>query len=680
MSGDLLGLGDAQTSFRRSAQAAASLTSIGLTVETAARIGFGLDEAERGLVVLYPRLAADGIASIGRLIVAENMKSVAEVRGDPSPAWSAPPYDRATLVVAPDPIVMWLLQQALPRAAADQFLIVTRSHRNGLPMGWRDEDSWSRFETVTVLMDDAAAGDDLLNAFSVMSRVNVTAALPLAGFASWAQYLPTVKDPSEGGALIRMIETAIPLRRLLPAGSEGISRSDVVASSIHDLDALGRLRRVIMVEEHHSDQAGRRTGAKHGALIVRSDRRILTVVLPKAPAGTRARDRLFALSDGDRLLNGSDLAGACCGWPMAAAIAYATGRSAAEDEDSLRADLVSLLRSVGLTRSMASKVGAFVMLTYVYPAIRQLPLLAVEMSDPMMRQRFARLATALCYGGRQMGRARARTLARLADVTGGTIVMTDVGPMVGPCGPTETGRFVLSSLAPGSSTEHECGDEGLRTLRTFGPRIVVNATDPAIGLSDVMRIKVAEMSNANVDGRAGALTARLLCWSMNAIADVRRRSATVDDGMSALGIFIREEADEHEATEELDDTVNPETVLSDALSEVRRRTGDLMTLVQLTMEAALLGGEGETYSPERIGRWLANSGELEPGSATDRRRLFGRITRIYRLRGAAGSRGEVRASPFAFCEESLCTSCRYEAPCGRLFPELRANRSDVQPS
>ena len=453
-----------------------------------------------------------------------------------------------------------------------------------------------------------------------------------------------------------------------------MGRAEPGRATVHDLDDRGRMRRVLRVEERHAHGTAGLDGSRSGSLVVRSDRRMLTLGPVPCPAGTPRSRRIVALSDGDRLASEPGM-GAAARWSLRSAEAWVAG-TVSEKGTELLSDVTALLQAAGFDGAGAEAAAAFAMLSYVYPAVPSLPLLAIIAPSTRARLQAGRVLADLCHGGRLAGATRAKALGRLADETGGTLVLHDPGPLEGPSGLTEIGRFVLSSLSGGQSAEHTVVDGGVRTLRLFGPRVVCVARPLALDWPDLVSVAISPGSAADPRIRVTQeLLDRLHVWSMQEVGRFVEAASHLGDGIAALGILAPGSSRVSASIEHEPDvgSSSPADLLEKAFNAVRATAGRKISIVELTLEAALAGGEGDAFTPERIGRWLAGSGAVDLAAGVERRRLFGHITRLYLLAGSSRA-AQGPADPLDFCRRQRCGECRFEAPCGRLFPELGAAR------
>jgi hypothetical protein len=118
----------------------------------------------------------------------------------------------------------------------------------------------------------------------------------------------------------------------------------------------------------------------------------------------------------------------------------------------------------------------------------------------------------------------------------------------------------------------------------------------------------------------------------------------------------------------------PGDVMEDVLATCAGRGS--VAMIQVMLEIALRGAGGEALSPERVGRWLSSHSRVDHRRPTERRRLYGQISRIYPLIAIDGRSGEA-ADAFRFCTDQVCGGCRYQQVCPAEFPELRRRKQSL---
>ena len=111
-----------------------------------------------------------------------------------------------------------------------------------------------------------------------------------------------------------------------------------------------------------------------------------------------------------------------------------------------------------------------------------------------------------------------------------------------------------------------------------------------------------------------------------------------------------------------------------ALAACLRDGGGELSITRVLLEAAVRGGVGDEFTPERVGRWIVASGAVDTDVPVTRRRLLGHIARIYSLRSDGSDPPRERVDPFAFCVANRCADCRFAGVCGDVVPDLQARK------
>lgn len=670
---------------RNSDAAVSWIRSVGLSAEFCQRAGIGLErERDRQLDLVHLLRRRDGGRALQELRLLHSGELVGAAPVRPSLHWSSPPCPGAHLVVAPDMVTFWLLEARLGLSGIAPFTLVTRSHDAGMPIEWSDPAFWDAFGEITLLLDRPARGDGILTFAAAAHDVDV-GVLPAPHRSTWREFLANslAFDRAE---LREMVDQAADLSSYLSnAGSANdVQRADFRIVSIHDLDENGRMTRLLRLEQSATVERSGRTFIEHRLcdFIVRSDRRMLELAPLPAPPGTAPAHRLSALVDGTRI--DRPPAGGVSDWGIASVEAFLAGTGAV-DEARLFDELVSRLREeTGLDRDLLIFPAAFVMMTFVYQLFAVVPPLVIEGGPLMTRQRLARIVTALSHGGLLVSRSRARELARLADRSGGGMVIDEPGTLMGALGPTEIGRFVLSSTQPGMSTEHLYDErDGTRTLRTFGPRMVVRSHPAPLSVCDgeiVVSLDgcaLASTGRLQSPGALGGLKDDLYTWAMAAVANGTFGSAPISLSSSYDQLFAIFGVDPSPPAPASASSIaaveDGGNILKEALDACRRVSGQSVSIAQLSLEASMRGGTGDGFSPERIGRWLMASGELDTTIPVSRRRLHGQVVRIYRLRSLPGDTPRLE-DPFDFCTRRGCGDCPYANVCEDVLPGLRRKK------
>jgi len=669
----------------RGAEAGAAwLRSHGISGDTAATAEIGVENGPEGLQLIYPRRSRDGSRSLDILAIDADGELGTPKTTHPSDHWSRAFRQETRVIIVPDVITYWLLQQTVGTDVP--FLLLTRSGSNGMPLEWTDESFWTEFVDITVLADDALAGSPCLEMFATMHELDVAVVAPPDG-GDWRSFLRAGRRLSVA-ELVALVDEAPDASAFVSGRRRGvdIGRQALATQSFHDVDSEGRILRFIRTEQLETSRSSlgsedvRRSASR---LVIRSDRSTATFEHLRAPPGTPSYDRILALTNGTRLDCAPSHASASR-WSFASVQKYLAGNAGA-DGDSRHA--LAQVRKVittttGIGGADCDRLSAFVLLSYVFQAFEELPILIVQGGGAGERNRLAKLLAKLCHVGTLVGRVRAASLVRLADEVCGSLILADPGPLTGPSGPNEIGRFLISSVVPGVSGEYRKDADGqLRPLRTFGPRVVVRERPaPVALLPDEACVQIGSPVDR---GRAPAgdeqiqdVVDGLYVWSMHRIEAFARREASAPfDARSPLDVILQDAgipvetiaAGEAAVSECIYDA---EQLMREAVLFCMRDSGSDLSITRVALEAALRGGQGEEFSPERVGRWIFKSGVTDPTAPLTRRRLYGHICRIYRLGTPDSYVGAADVDPLAFCASRECGECRYLPVCPSVVPGL----------
>ncbi len=662
------------------------LEAEGLDMVFARDHGIGIDHEDGdGLTVLHAARKRDGVRYLARFHVGWDGRSSSLGSGQPGTHWSDAFIANCHVLVVPSLAALWRLERALHvNKGLAPFVAVAPTVPCTVPTDWRDAVFWRGMAKVTILADEPSARGELLNAVGAAAGMGCGVAGPPAG-TSWRQAID--EGRVDAVALSAAVDVALPLSHLLGVATDA-TRSASRPTDLHQLDRDGRLMRLVRSEETSSaSHRGGGSGERHRLrdVVVRSDGMVLDLMELPAPPGTPPSDRVVALSDGTRLTRLPSRA-ASSAWRLSSVNAFVAGSSlplARQDTHGLSARVGQELHATtGLTGSGLRMATALIMVSYVHQAVDGLLVPIFAGGTAADRLCLMRSMALLSHNGRAVGRCRAKALAHLSDEAGGTLLLDEPGPLAGPNGPTEIGRFLLASCVPGVSLDHDAtGSGGVRALTTFGPRAVFSHRFGVASLDEDVEVRVRLDFSARNGGRPDvercqSIVDDLYTWAMDAVTAIAVGKATVLDAIApvlpqktheAPGLSVAQVSDTD--TGEALVPVVAEDIMTTALEACVAATGRELSLTHFQLEVASRGGVGDDFSPERLGRWLQSFGILEPGASVSRRRLFGHISRIYTLAEAAGERSET-TDPFDFCVANNCESCRYSRVCGAIAPGI----------
>lgn len=584
--------------------------------------------------------------------------------------WSDIPSAHSHLIVAPDILTFFALCRARPEEDTFPFVLVTPVTEGIPPPDWLHPSYWN-FASVTLLSDGAASPPPILNALADGNHPHVKVATAQDG-VSWLTAASKLR-PLDSAALAKIEAGACPASEFRSIRLRKAGDLEALQRACRSPDRQGRLCRMVRVAAPDSATLSERT------LLIRSDRSYADI--QSAPG---------------RLWNPQFTGKAACNdwaaWSTASVLAFLDGKPPSSPELLGRSLLRMLSRSTGLSKRSASILAAYVGLTYVSFAFECLPVLILQGGTWEGRFAVRQLLAALCRDSVVASRTRSAQLARIADVSGGTMILDEPGPAVVPGGSTELGRFLGDGCVRNASSYNRVLNAGLRRLDVFGPKIVIanrfftlGLAAPAVTIDLPDRHPTSEIMQ---DASLHALRDDLHAWAMsnvgllgNAEAHLRpdRLLAELKRHFGFDANFSGEQPQIQEQPQaDLPVPVPAECNSTQLMEEVLAScaTGSYLAMVQVMLEVALRNSDDPSLSPERIGRWLASHPRIDKDRSCERRRLYGQISRIYSLADSEGST-DAPASAFDFCRKTACFGCRYRTVCGSVFPELKQRKAQL---
>jgi hypothetical protein len=572
--------------------------------------------------------------------------------------WSDLPTPESDVLVVPDILTFLRWSDAISHRDVAPFVLVAPGDRHAVPPEWHDADYW-RFASVTVLADDVLDPSAAMLALSVLGDDHIGVAPPPLGL-TWSAWGANCELGAESfQAILDRSSRARSFQRIVQHNAA----QDFRSCTKRDLDACNRLCRMVPVEDGEDIDGYRQ-------IVVRSDRTCAPVLALTSRAGTQTRYRrdmqnvAWTEKSVDGFLRGESVVGQGLG-----------DRISEQLRPHFGADLASLRR-----------LAAFIALTYVYQALDELPLIVVRGGAPFSRLAMRRTAASLCFSSTVTARVRAAQLARIADAAPGTLILDEPGALCGPGGSTEIGRFLENGLVRDASAYTSMsGASALRPLDVFGPKLVFSSTACASGLGctvyDVEISGVPEPSAPMPAAVLAGLRDMLNVWAMDAVSRLRDHLGPQAPASSVLPALLADLFHNRDGDLVTSPPARaPGPYSSQAKPSPERRMErmlegcagrDWLSMVQVMLEIALIAGDDQTYSPERVGRWLAARPEIDGSIATERRRLYGQISRIYPLRIDQGASRAEAASGFDFCLSRVCSDCPYQNVCDATFPGMR---------
>lgn len=574
--------------------------------------------------------------------------------------WSHEPTPVSQVLVLPDIVTLWRWTDAIAGRDVTPFVMVAPVGGRAVPPEWHDSEYWE-FASVTVLADELLDPSPTVSALIESGSDVMGVAMPHLG-CTWTSL--GAADGLDVEAFQAIVDRSAPtasFRRILHRDWA----RDAIASPARSLDLAQRLCRSVGVEDCDAVDGSR-------SIVVRSDRTCSQIIAvpsrPRSRAGAHHGVTVEA-------------------WGERSVAEFLRGGRVAGDRLGDRLDDLLLL-FVGRDVAGLRWLAGFVAMTYFYQALDDLPLVLVRGGTAGSRLAVRRTLASLCHAPTVTARARAAQFARIADAAPGTLILEEPGVLCGPSGSTEIGRFVESGLVRDASAYTSMtGATDLRCLDVFGPKLVISGTVSANGLGcTVYDVDLGSGLGAPTSPISSAVSAEvrdmLHIWSMDAFARLRASLGAQASASAVLPAILDDLFGARDGRADASGVAQPTTKSHRSgydVAPARRMQdilgrcvgGDWLSMVQVMLEIALVGGDDASYSPERVGRWLAARPEIDSTLGTERRRLHGQISRIYPLISPSGSGRADASSAFNFCLGRVCGDCPYEPVCETNFPGMR---------
>ncbi|WP_156348845.1 DUF3631 domain-containing protein [Sphingomonas sp. Leaf230] len=709
------------------AAALRAVRALGLSDATIRHFRLGLNEpqlskdghlVERALA--FPVLRPDGeragrwsFLNLKDLTIAPQHQ-IAWTPGGSRTCYSSPVIDRATLLLVPSPIDMFLLWQGLGEAIGP-LVIACPSMFGVAPSEWRDPRFWRAWHEVVLGVSDSPEEEAIAHVVAQAMGGEVLRCSP-SSTETWADIVNMGGSPAELRRLIEERSLWRPEQRTAPC-SNGSLVGDFSAEpvSIEGAYVGGNLYYPITMERRQFEENSSGSAIlvqRYVTRILRSDGALLDVERLPAPAGTPATGRVLALSDGTRIIS-APRPGRFGTWSFASIQEFIKCRADGVEPSRralprLMADVDAYLRSSVLLphQDDYALAAIFVVATFVFRAFDSFPILLINGPKASGKSEFGQAMAALSCNAVIAGRISSSGLVRLLAESCGTVVLDDLESISSPRHASDDVAQVLKvSYKAATARRVSPGRDGrVEVLDFFSPKIVTNigGADEVL-LTRMIPIRTLPMTS---DGglkdygiKTPALRDELHVWAMCEIERVHlsylpiaASSMTRRDEIAAplravadvAGGDWREKL-ERVLSAEVSIAIEPiGTVLSKALRQLISEFGVTeVAMPHLALEMMLVArGSIELPAAETLGRLLLTSGARERHDVVERRRLYGEVTRIYRISAnylsAVGQPVISSSDPFTFCT-GPCSACRYDAVCDTAVPWLRPARSARAP-
>lgn len=623
--------------------------------------------------------------------------------GPPLSYWRHVGNEAGKLLVASDPLSVWLLDGLLGEGSTE-YQVVCPSHPGPLPEEWADARFWEDWDDVVLLADEAT--DRVVDSLpsDVVPKVRC-ADVPLEG-SSW---LGTLRGGLSSAVLLTALEDAQLIECLGIVGSlEGDFDFDPV--EVGSLFRGGMIYYPYRVEERRLEAIGSGRGARkvlvqrYATRVLRSDGAVLKVEELPAPAGSRPDERVLALSDGTRITR-EPVVAESSSWSFASIRAFA--RDGAAERNTVRtldcvvADVELFVRAaVWLPREDDyALLVAYVLTSFVYPVFDAVPILVLQGGRGTGKTELGMVLADLSRNGVVAGQTTAAGLARLVDEARGLVVLDDLEAVSTAAGGfTEIGQVLKTGYKKSSARKSVVDRAGrVTSLDFYGPKVVSNTrgVEPVIRSRSVV-VRTASMPPEVAAGRTASeppvdateLRDELHCWAMRQVGEVHRearrvarptdRDAEIALPLLAVSALVGERfsARVRAALEAQKDGAvvrrSPVEVVSAAVRS--EAVGGWVSMPQLQLELAMEGHPASDVSPESVGRLLVAEDFKDAERDPARLRLNGQLVRVIPVPAPAAEASDPSAA-LDFCRSRSCGTCRYVHVCAATLPDLKAGKT-----
>lgn len=651
---------------------------------------------------------------------------------------------KTTLLVADSCRELWVLDQHLEGTELERsVVIIAPSHGSSLPDEWKTSEFWASWAKVIFVHSDAARHAQTTRVLiRHCGREVFRVRVPDNMGHCWAEFFLA------GGTAERFIEllkTAPafsdppPMNNghLETAGDFGVNTVNINGAFVN-----GHLYYPFTIERREVEKVERvRGGGREGLLvasyvtkIVRSDGAVLDIVKLAAPRGTPRERQVLALTDGTRIEREPQFSHYAT-WQFDSIRAFITAAQANRPAPhrplkELIAEVVAhLRRSVWLPYEDDYTVLAlYAAMSFVYQVFDAIPLLIVRGEKGTGKSELGDAISKVSCNATVIGQGSSAGVVRLLNEARGLVVLDDlesVGRAFETASFGDISQMLKLSYKKRTGRKAITDKSGKTTIFDFyGPKVVNNTrgVDPILGSRmlhiQTRRIPDAAHQDVTLTGSEPdelmQLRDELHVWGMASASLVYEHYVRLVDHKGgrrneivAPLRAIAQVAGEEKIQASLEAAVerqftkrrvieSPADLLKEAVDNcIRRGMTVQISAAQINLELRLLAEESPTFQsadttavwqrPEWIGHQLRALQICDPQLKSGRARLYGVITRLYRLRsdyvlriteGLTGrDQGVVQPrAAFDFCERNTCVECPYEKICPTTVSGLKAGK------
>lgn len=630
-----------------------------------------------------------------------------------------------------------LFQEAKGR---DDFLFVSSTHRNVIAEELCKPEFWKDFEEVFFGFTGGEDGDRLAAKLKEFCPADVKRIILPEKFASWTDFFNSgeiFEDLSELISTATVMPDSVPPTNDLSSNETSLGEFAVDAVNCNGAFVNGHLYYPYRVEKRQIEREKRRDGTVAESVVtsyltkvVRSDGVVLDIGYLPAPRGTPASARVLALSDGTRIeqMPPPNLHAT---WHLDSIKDFIRRRQSGKAvlnrpfRDMLAEVENHFRRTVWLPFDEDYAVAAlYTAMSFVYNVFDAIPLLLVSGEKGTGKTEIGLAFEAVSFNACVIGQSSAASAVRIINKSRGLIVWDDLEAVAAHREKPGFGDVhQMLKLSYKKKTSRKAITDGSREPTTFdfyGPKVINNTRGvDQILKSRVLTVRTARMPiekrlHLNLIGSDPetmfALRNELHVWGMAAASDVRtayqnimreNHGARQDEILAPLKAIAGLTGDDNflnrleSACRRESDAEQKSLDSSNLLEEALRKAVSAgfvheISLPHLQLQIARLASRNPHWvisTPSTFRKdpqWIGNQvgGFKEKKNGMRRARLYGKVTRIYRLSEnyvkeiIESLPAEERVSlvkikdPFDFCLTRRCVDCEFANICEETVPEL----------
>lgn len=423
------------------------------------------------------------------------------MRGEPQTYHSSAYNAQKSVFVCSEPREVWFLRQFIGKTPGEaEILFAASTHPELVPAEWHQNDFWTRFENVYLAHSNDAAGDKLaLKIARIAGQDTKRVRLPRKEAGGWAGFCrKNGADPNKFDQLLSEAKTI---------GAKINSESDAAAPGrfgYQPVDVAGTFHNghlyyptitTVNLAETYRDEHGKQIlheMSRKEIVLVRSDRKLKTVVEVPAPPGTPLSERILRLSDGT-LIESRPKASIHSSWSYKSIEEFLEGKYKIRPLQAILKSIRAFLKqTVWLPfEPDYDLLTLLVPVTFAQAIFRAVPLVLVTGAPGTGKTALGRAMVRVCANASTVGQISPAAVARLIDETKGFVVFDDlesIGKRKGRDANQFTELIQALKLSYNKETSWKSltdmsGGGSVKRLNFYGVKMINNTTgsDPILG-------------------------------------------------------------------------------------------------------------------------------------------------------------------------------------------------------